>query len=104
MISIPGSIDGLPGEELVRKGVIDLDNGLVSVESLLVWMASYPLSRCGLPLNRELPITRDAELELYDLIVKDGDPDPYSKYNSLLARLGKFRRALESRVSAEAAR
>ena len=84
---------GLPGEELVRKGLIDLDAGEVTVEACLVSIASPRLRRCGF-LPVETPLVPDAELTLYALLGKT-EEDPYGRCNSLLRRLVSFEHALD---------
>lgn len=89
-------IAGLPGEELVRRGLADYQLGRRSTESFLVQMASPRLTRCGL-----LPPTVDAllepELELYRLLRSEGG-DAYARYNALSRELVSFEMALDRRV------
>ena len=62
------SIESLPGEDLIRKGMIDLDRDQVTVESLLVSIAWSRLAASGLAITRRLALEEDAELVLYDLL------------------------------------
>jgi hypothetical protein len=93
MTTIPDYLTGLPGEELVRKGLADVDAGEVTVEACLVSMASPRLRRCGL-LPMDAALVADAELALYELLGKT-EVDPYGRYNSLLRRLVSFEHALD---------
>lgn len=84
---------GLPGEELVRKGLMDLNAHEVTAESCLVSIASPRLRRCGL-LTTDVSIVPEAEMVLYQILGKT-ERDPYSRYNSLLRRLVSFEHALD---------
>ena len=57
---------GLPGAEIVRKGLADLENGVESVESLLLAIGRPRLLDLGfeIPLLYEYP-----NGDLYDLLV-----------------------------------
>jgi len=93
MMATNDQMTGLPGEELVRRGLADVEAGEVTVEACLVSMASPRLRRCGL-LRKEAVLVADAELVLYDLLGKT-EEDPYGRYNSLLRRLVSFEHALD---------
>jgi hypothetical protein len=82
----------LPGEDLVRKGLADLDRGLESIEALLVSIGSPRLSRIGLAVPKPI---HSPERRLYELLAR-ADPDAaHSRYNALLRRLISFERAAE---------
>jgi hypothetical protein len=87
-------LSGLPGEELVRKGLTDLGSGRVTEEACLVSMASPRLRDCGL-LAAETSLVADAEMTLYRLLGQH-EEDPYSSYNSLVRRLISFEHALDN--------
>lgn len=89
-------LSGFPREELVRKGLEDLDSGQVTQEACLVSIASPRLSRCGLLIS-EATLMPDAELVLYRLLGQS-EADPYARYNSLLRRLVSFEHALDQLV------
>ena len=89
---------GLPGEELVRKGLVDLNAGELTAEACLVSIASPRLRQRGL-LSVGLALVPDAELVLYQLLGK-AEGDAYSRYNSLLRRLVSFEHALDRLVPA----
>ena len=97
MISID-LLAGLPGEELVRKGLVDLGAGEVTAEACLVSIASPRLRQRGL-LSGGATLVPDAELALYQLLGK-AEGDAYSRYNSLLRRLVSFEHALDRFVPA----
>jgi hypothetical protein len=83
---------GLPGEELVRTGLADLERGVVSVEALLVSIGAPRLARLGFQI--ESPV-RDAELRLYELLSREDSNSAHSRYNALIRRLVSFERAAE---------
>ena len=89
---------GLPGQELVRKGLVDLNAGEVTAEACLVSIASPRLRQRGL-LSGGAALVPDAELVLYQLLGK-AEADAYSRYNSLLRRLVSFEHALDRFVPA----
>ena len=89
---------GLPGEELVRKGLVDLNTGELTAEACLVSIASPRLRQRGL-LSGGAALVPAAELALYQLLGK-AEGDAYSRYNSLLRRLVSFEHALDRLVPA----
>lgn len=84
---------GLPGEDLMRKGLRDAASGEVTEEACLVSMASPRLLAKGL-LTADTALVSDAELTLYHLLCRRAE-DPYSRYNSLVRRLVSFEHALD---------
>jgi hypothetical protein len=88
-------IDGLPGADLIEKGLADHANGLRSPEACLVEMASPRLAAAGI-LNAPSAMT-DTEHTLYNLLGQQ-NPDPYPLYNSLCRRLVSFEQALDHRL------
>jgi hypothetical protein len=91
-------LDGLPGKDLVERGLLDVEHGKKSVESLLVTMAALRLRDLGLPVSEAID-SEEPELSLYALLGASGEPDPYSRYNALRRELASFVRALEHRVA-----
>jgi hypothetical protein len=89
---------GLPDEQLVRKGLVDLEAGEVTVKACLVSIASPRLRERGL-LPMQTALVPEAELTLYGLLGKT-EEDPYGRYNSLLRRLVSFEHALDRLASA----
>jgi hypothetical protein len=80
----------LPGEELVAKGVADLERGLETPESLLVSIGAPRLRSLGL----ELPATFGSpEHRLYELLRAEHGDAAHSRYNALVRRLVSYERA-----------
>jgi hypothetical protein len=82
--------DALPGADLIREGLRDLERGVESIPALLVLVGGPRLRTLGF----DVPETHDfPEHRLYDLIAAD-DPDAaHSRYNALIRRLVSFERA-----------
>jgi hypothetical protein len=89
-------ISGLPGENLVRQGLADFQSGLCTVPACLVRIARPRLSRAGLMPENATGQSSESELQLYDLLRREGG-DAYSRYNSLLRELVSFENALDWR-------
>lgn len=90
---------GIPGAELVERGIADLSAGKETVEGLLVAIARTRLRRVGVNVPAgEIP---DAEIALYRALGREDPDTAYSRYNSLLRRLVSFSRALERERGAE---
>jgi hypothetical protein len=83
---------GLPGADLVRRGLDDLAAGRETIESLLVSIGAPRLREAGLQLPPTLP---DPGHRLYFLLGRIHDNDAHSQYNALIRRLVSFERALE---------
>src|SRR5271168_415757 len=86
-------IRGLPGEELVRQGLADLDSGLCTIPACLVRMARPRLSRAGLMPPGVPGQSAEPELQLYKLLKLERG-DAYSRYNALVRELVSFENAL----------
>lgn len=86
------TVTGLPGAELVERGLADLAQGVESIESLLVSIGAPRLSRLGFRLPPPLP---SAEHRLYELLAVDDSDAAHSRYNALIRRLVSFERAAE---------
>ncbi len=95
-MNINDLIVGLPGEDLVRRGLTDYKAGRRSAESYLVQIARPRLENCGL-LPPEVSLLLEPELELYRLLRSEGG-DAYARYNSLSRELVSFEMALDRRV------
>jgi hypothetical protein len=80
----------LPGEELVRQGIRDLERGVESPESLLVSIGAPRLRRLGLTLPQPFA---SPEHRLYELLRADYGDGAHSRYNALVGRLVSFERA-----------
>jgi hypothetical protein len=85
----------LPGEDLITKGLSDLENGVESVESLLVAIGAPRLQR----MNISVPAPRYSEYpeeRLYRFLETLDPASAYSSYNAYIRRLVSFEHALES--------
>lgn len=83
--------EGLPGADLVRKGLADLVRGEETEESLLVSIGSPRLRLLGVPVTGDFP---DPEQRLYRLLA-ERDPDAaHGRFNALVRVLVSFERAL----------
>jgi hypothetical protein len=80
----------IPGEDLVRRGLRDLEDGIESVESLLVSIGAPRLRRLGLTVATPLSTP---ELRLYGLLSKAHGDAAHSRYNALVRRLVSYERA-----------
>jgi len=82
---------GLPGADLVERGLADLARGKPSAEALLVSIGAPRLTRLGVEVKR--PFSRP-ERRLWELLARD-DPDAaHARYNALVRRLVSFEDAL----------
>lgn len=82
----------LPGADLVERGVSDLEQGLESVESLLVSIGASRLARLGIRIGS--PIA-SPEHRLYLMLAQREGDGAHSTYNALVRRLVRFERAAE---------
>ncbi|MCE2423746.1 MAG: hypothetical protein J4F45_01350 [Pseudomonadales bacterium] len=92
--------DDLPGADVVRAGIEDLDRGRFTIEALLVAVGAPRLRAAGLAVpeaSEEWPGT--PEHALYDAIGRSGVADSHARYNSLIRRLVSFERALERQTA-----
>ncbi|MGH7973465.1 MAG: hypothetical protein ACREIC_32515 [Limisphaerales bacterium] len=84
----------LPGEELARRGIDDLEKNLVTDYSLLVLIAAPRLRFLGIQVpDREFQ--RPYEHSLYSRVEQRLGTDAHSYYNSLIRRIVSYSRALE---------
>ncbi len=81
---------GLPGAELVDKGLHDLHAGAETEESLLVSLAAPALRTIGLSVPDAIS---DPELRLYRMLARQHGDGAHSRYNALVRRIVSFRRA-----------
>jgi hypothetical protein len=80
----------LPGEELIRRGLRDLEDGIESVESLIVSIGAPRLRRLGLRIATPLSTP---EQRLYRLLDEAHDDAAHSRYNAFVRRLVSYERA-----------
>jgi hypothetical protein len=93
--TMPDISDALPGADLIRKGLADLEDGVESVEALLVLVGAPRLRECGIDVVDTLPRTDYPEHRLYDLLARKHGDGAHSQYNALIRRLVSFERAAE---------
>ena len=86
------SIGDLPGADLVEKGIADLEQGIESVESLLVSIGTPRLVGLGIGVRSPIP---SPEHRLYALLHAEEGDAAHSRYNALIRRLVSFERATE---------
>lgn len=84
-------LEGLPGGEIVAKGLADLAAGVESLEALLVSIGRPRLTMLGIDVPKPL---LDAEHRLYEQLASDGPDNAHSRYNALVRQLVSFERAL----------
>lgn len=84
------SVPGMPGEELVTRGVADLRRGVVSPESLLVSIGAPRLQALGITVDEPLD---EPERRLWELLARDDPDDAHARYNALVRRLVSFEQA-----------
>jgi hypothetical protein len=82
----------LPGEDLIERGLADLERGTESIEALLVSIGAPRLRRAGIEVPRTIP---SPERRLYDLLAETDPDSAHSRYNALIRRLVSFERAAE---------
>jgi hypothetical protein len=97
------AMGGLPGEALVRQGLVDFQAGRLTICACLVSIARWRLIRAGLIPSSSVFPPDDAELELYRLLCL-APGDAYSRYNALLRELASFENALDHRLTRAQAR
>ena len=89
-------LTGLPGAGLVKRGVLDLERGVVTAEALTIRLAETRLARCGIDLP-PWDAPNDREIALYEHLCSSGVDDAYARYNALLRELTSFLEAGEAR-------
>ena len=80
----------LPGNDLVTRGLADLERGVDSAEALLVSIGARRLRRLGIDVPSPLP---DPEHRLYALLAERHGDAAHARYNALVRRLVSFERA-----------
>ena len=84
--------DDLPGADLIQKGIRDLREGRLTLESLLVSIGAHRIRDAGVDVPRGLSTPEE---RLYALVAEAEGDDAHSQYNSLIRRLVSFEQALE---------
>jgi hypothetical protein len=80
----------LPGNDLVRKGIQDLEERVESVEALLASIGAPRLRALGVKVPAALPA---AEERLYRILVSEHGDAAHARYNALVRRLVSYERA-----------
>jgi hypothetical protein len=82
----------LPGEDLIERGIDDLQLGVDSIEALLVSIGAPRLRRIGFEIPRTIA---SPETALYERLAESDEDSAHSRYNALIRRLVSFERAAE---------
>ena len=91
--------EGLPGADLVARGLDDLREGSKTDCALLVLIASPRLRDLGVHVPPSPQSLGPVEHELYTLLERNHGIGAYSRYNSLIRRMVSFTHALEHLLS-----
>jgi hypothetical protein len=82
----------LPGADLIRAGLEDLNNGRDTVAAMLVSIGEPRLRRLGIvPAH----VINEPERRLFEALAADDSDSAHSHYNALIRRLVSFERAAE---------
>lgn len=82
-----------PGQEMIDRGIRDLENGEETIESLLVSIGAPRLRGAGINVPKNT--FESPEHRLYALLAQADGDGAHSRYNSLIRRLVSFERAAE---------
>jgi hypothetical protein len=85
------SLTGVPGVELLERGLADLEHGVETVESLLVSIGAPRLRSSGIAVPDAFP---SPEHRLYALLAERCGDAAHRRYNALVRRLVSCERAL----------
>ncbi len=80
----------LPGGELIRQGLSDLEHAAETVPALLVSIGAPRLRQLGLAVSGET--FSEPEHRLYRLLAVEDPDSAHSRYNALIRRLVSFER------------
>ncbi len=81
---------GLPGEDLITQGLRDLEQGVETIEALLVSMSAPRLRAIGLVVPTPFA---DPELRLYHRLAARYGAAAHGRYNALVRRIVSYQRA-----------
>lgn len=84
--------DALPGADLIRQGLHDLEAGVESVPALLVLVGAPRLRRLGFDVEDTPYFPED---RLYEKLAAAHGDAAHSQYNALIRKLVSFERAAE---------
>ncbi len=93
--------DHLPGGEILRNGLRDLQDGVRSIDALLVLVAAPRLTRCGIRIPQASSPVALPEHDLYRRLSAEHGQEAYRHYRSLLRRLVSLENALEGLTARE---
>ncbi len=88
-------LEGLPGWDLVRRGVADLRKGRLTVEALLLCVGASRLRRMGVEIPHVDLGRLSPEFHLFQVIQREQPLGAHGRFKSLVRRLVSFERALE---------
>ena len=94
-------LSGLPGEELVRCGVDDLQAGKRTESALLMLVAGPRLRGLGIDVQEPGDIAPPYEHRLYEYLGERYGASGYRRYNAMIRRIVSFARAMEHRKRRE---
>jgi hypothetical protein len=94
-MSPPTDLSALPGGDLVRQGLADLQDRVESIPAFLVLIGGPRLRRLGIEVPRVAASAPLPEHRLYALLAATYGDAAHSRYNSLQRRLVSFERAAE---------
>jgi hypothetical protein len=86
------SLESLPGSDLVREGIADLERGIESVPALSIG-APRLRHRIGLPVPES--VFPCPEMRLYERLAESDPDSAHDRYNALVRRLVSFENAAE---------
>jgi hypothetical protein len=86
----------LPGEEILVKGLKDLEAGRVTEDALLLRIGAARLAVHGIRIPPRPVGSSFPEDELYELLSRKHGAEGYSRYNSLLRKLVSLENALDA--------
>ena len=84
--------DSLPGGEIAKQGIADLERGWTTIPALLILIGGPRLRNLGLPVPEA---DCNPEHTLYDLLSTHDPDSAHARYNALIRTLVSFERAAE---------
>jgi hypothetical protein len=88
-----------PGGDLVSKGLNDLGKGQLSIEALLVLVASPRLTALGFEVSKPRDAPKSPEHALYEMLESIHDRGAHSEYNALIRRIVSFAQSYEQQLT-----
>lgn len=85
--------EGLPGYDLIRQGLADLDAARETAPALLVLIGAPRLRSIGISVP-DVAIS-DPDLRLFALLAREDSDAAHGRYNALVRELVSFERAAE---------